>query len=211
MQFYDRARNENRLFNLYGPYGSITSPQKEVKNILSPLNEMQFSDRVRIENRLFNLYGSYGSYGSTTCETPFTPVRSENIWSTLNDMQFSDRVRIENRLFNLYGSYGSYGSTTCETPFTPVRSENIWSTLNDMQFSDRIGLPRSDEQYRSKRGIFNLYWTGSPKPWLHLQKRNLPIQVRPAIVFPNLSGWKVEANSTHRNSTYHIVWLINLE
>ena len=108
MQFYDRARNENRLFNLYGPYGSTTSPQKEVKNILSPLNEMQFSDRVRIENRLFNLYGSNGS-------------------------------------------------TTCETPFTPVRSENILSTLNDMQFSDSLGLARSDEQYRSKRGIFNLY------------------------------------------------------
>ena len=69
-------------------------------------------------------------------------------------MQFSDRVRIENGLFH---PYGLYGSTTRETPFTAVRCEYILSPLNEMQFSYRVRIPRTDEQYRSRWGIFKLY------------------------------------------------------
>ena len=60
-----------------------------MKFILSPFNEMQFSDRVQIESGPFHLYGPYGS---TTRETPFTPVKCENVLSPLNEMQFSDRI-----------------------------------------------------------------------------------------------------------------------
>ena len=66
-------------------------------------------------------------------------------------MQFSNRVWIENDLFNPYGPYGSTTRNPLHTGNFPI----VYGLKTT--FTDGITLARSNKQYGSKWGIFNLY------------------------------------------------------
>ena len=92
---------------------------------------------------LFKRRGHSGSSIRTVCinrKRSFRSVYDRKIASHFGDLNHV--------LFERRGHNGLSIHTVCR---------DRKHSFNEMQFSDRIGLARSDEQYRSKRGIFKLY------------------------------------------------------